>query len=132
MRHLGSCWTGSNYGGDWINIGWDLPANIEASFLATLGDELVLATDNAGLFLSSNNKTRWRQIGRDLPGKKINALLVDGNTIYVGVYQKGVFKGDASDLLWESLNYNLTDLLVQSLAIYGNDLFVGRPEYWRR
>ena len=114
-----------NYGNGWVDVGFNLPASIEGSFLESYEDRLLLATDNEGLYLSSENRTQWRQIGGQLPGTKINALLVDKSAIYVGVYQKGVFKGNSDGLLWEELNFGLPDLRVQALLKVGSTLIAG-------
>ena len=68
----------------------------------------MMATDNAGVFLSSENRTKWTSIGDKLPNKKINALYIDGNDILVGVYQKGIYKSADNGNTWTSLNFNLT------------------------
>ena len=76
----------SDFGRSWHNVSGNLPDDIQASFLELKGKEIVMATDNLGLWLSSENRTTWKEIGERLPAKKINALYVSGEEIYAGVY----------------------------------------------
>ena len=118
-------YTSSDYGHSWQDASYNLPQDIEASFLERIGEELLLATDNMGLFLSSQKRSFWTAIGNELPSMKINALHVFGKNIYVGPYRAGIYVSADQGQSWESLNYDLPDLRVQ--AIYQNEkgLLVG-------
>lgn len=109
----------------WQDISYDLPTDIQASFLAEYSNGLLLATDNAGLFMHSWSDNQWIQIGDGLPGKKINALLVDQDTITVGVYRSGIFSSPDQGNSWNSTTFDLPDLRVQCILRYRGKEFVG-------
>ncbi|MEL6195381.1 MAG: hypothetical protein AAFR66_25215 [Bacteroidota bacterium] len=115
----------SDFGRSWQNVSGNLPDDIQASFLELKGEEIVIATDNLGLWLSSENKTTWKEIGQGLPAKKINALYVSGEEIYVGVYREGIYRSSDEGQTWTSLNFDLPNLSVQVVHVYQNNIFVG-------
>lgn len=118
----------NDFGKTWINASGNLPDEIEVSFLEKKGNEIVMATDNLGVFISSQNRTQWKPIGNNLPSQKINALHISGKTIYIGPYRTGIFASTDDGQTWNSLNYNLPNLSVQSIWKLENDLFAGTDE----
>ena len=64
----------SDYGYTWQKTTTNLPSELQISFIDQFGDVLLLATDNMGLYLSSDDKTQWKNISKKLPNPKINAL----------------------------------------------------------
>ena len=117
-----------DFGETWTNVSQDLPHDIQLSFIEKMNDEIVMATDNKGLFKSSEKRTKWTPITANLPGKKINALHIFDQSIYVGVYQKGIFVSTDNGNSWISLNYDLPNLNVQAIWKMGARLFVGTDE----
>jgi len=120
--------TSNDFGQTWESVGDDLPEDIQVSFLEERGTEMVLASDNMGVFISKDNKSKWESIGDSLPIKKINALHVSGETIYVGVYRQGVYQTSDEGQTWESLNYDLQNLNVQTMLKVGEQLLVGTDD----
>ena len=118
----------NDFGETWMDASQDLPTEIEVSFLEQKGNEIVMATDNMALFISEKNRTEWKQIGTDLPSKKINALHISDQTIYAGVFRKGIFKSDNNGITWTSLNFDLPNLRVQTICEFDNILLVGTDE----
>lgn len=112
-------------GATWIDASQGLPANIQVTFLEKYGNELVMATDNMGVFKSENNKMSWKKIGENLPGLKINALHVYEKRIFVGVYDQGIFRSVDGGTNWEGINHDLSNLSVQAILQSDNRLFVG-------
>jgi len=112
-------------GSSWQNDSFDLPQDLEVSFLEPMGDEIALATDNRGLFISQNNRTEWKAISEQLPGTKINALHISGQSIYVGVYRQGIFRTDDQGTTWTSLNYDLNEPNVQAILQLEDQLLIG-------
>lgn len=117
-----------DHGSSWENASYNLPHDIQVSFLEPKGEEIVMATDNKGVFLSRGKRTSWQAIGTELPGQKINALCVAGEVIYVGVYKQGIYQSVDEGASWESLNYELPNLTVQSIARIEDRLFVGTDD----
>ncbi|MEN0005355.1 MAG: hypothetical protein AAF798_14480 [Bacteroidota bacterium] len=118
-------YSSTDYGQTWQVASSNLPVGLQVSFLDTLEGELVLATDDRGLYLSTNDRTSWYSIGEQLPNPKINALLVHEGTIYVGVYGAGIFESRDRGQSWLPLNYNLTDLRVQAILVLDGQLLIG-------
>lgn len=67
----------------------------------------------------------WIQIGTALPGKKINALHIANNTIFVNVYEQGIFASNDKGMTWQCLNYNLENLKVRAIIKTRGQLFAG-------
>lgn len=112
-------------GATWQPLSEGLPATTQASFIDKKGDELVLATDNQGVFITENKKASWRDIGQDLPTSKVNALYVADDEIYVGLYQQGIYKSSDDGNSWQSLNNGLPNLRVQAILKLNENLLVG-------
>jgi hypothetical protein len=64
----------SDNGLNWQPLSSGLPDDTQASFLAKKGNEIVLATDNRGLFITHQNRTSWKSVSQSLPTLKINSL----------------------------------------------------------
>ena len=115
----------NDLGNTWIKSGQGLPANAEMSFLEKFENEIVAATDNVGVFISQNNVTTWKDIGKDLPSKKINALHISNNEIFVAPYRKGIFKSKNQGETWEELTFDLPNLRVNAILKNKDQLIVG-------
>ena len=114
-----------DFGESWKSASANLPKDLQASFIELKENELVLASDNMGIYLSTHNKTKWKNIGGKLPNNKINALYVDGENIYAAVYQKGIYHTTDDGNNWIPINYDLRDLKVQSILKWNKRLFIG-------
>mgnify|MGYP001041810106 CR=1 FL=1 len=117
-----------DFGKTWQPASQGLPEDLQVTFMEAKGQEIVLASDNLGVFMTENQRAQWKQIGEKLPGKKINALHVSGNTIYAGVYKQGLFKTDNEGQSWESLNVGLPSLTVQSVWSIDDKTLAGTDE----
>ncbi len=114
-----------DYGQSWVDASYNLPPDLQVSFMESRDGEIVLASDNKGIFLSSHNKTQWKAIGDDLPNGKIIALHVKGERIYASVYKAGIFLSIDEGGTWISLNYNLPVANVQAIGFFDETLFAG-------
>jgi hypothetical protein len=90
-----------------------------------VGNEIVLATDNAGLFVTQNKMTSWKDISQGLMTKKINTLFVDGDEIYVGLYHEGVSMRKLKDGYWNAYNANLPNRNIRAIVKVKDELVVG-------
>ena len=118
----------SDFGKTWESTKDNLPADIQVSFIEEKGNKMVLASDNMGIFISTENKSKWNSIGDKLPNKKINALAISGEKIYAGVYHQGIYRTTNEGQTWESLNYDLQNLNVQSILKLDKQLLIGTDE----
>ncbi|MEO1260204.1 MAG: hypothetical protein AAFZ15_15520 [Bacteroidota bacterium] len=114
-----------DYGLTWQSCGQGLPTGTQISFMEMLGNEMVLATDNEGVFISENNRSAWRSIGPELPNKKINGLHIADGKIYVTVFEAGIYYSSDKGQTWLSLNYDLSDLRLQTILKTTDRLLVG-------
>jgi len=112
-------------GASWYNARRNLPIDVQVSFIELKGEELLLATDNKGLFLSGNQRREWRQISDPSWTPKINAIALARDSIYAGVYQEGVFLSKDEGKSWHSLNEGLPSLAVQAILPTAKRLWVG-------
>jgi photosystem II stability/assembly factor-like uncharacterized protein len=103
-------------GQTWAALPTNLPMDTDVTFLEKRGPQLLLATENNGLFLSDTKGQDWKQIGSALPEPKITALHLAGTAIYAGVYQKGIYVSHDEGAHWTSLNSDLPDLRVRAIA----------------
>lgn len=122
-RH--AVYASSDKGTTWVPVSNGLPGDVQASFLEKKGNEIVLATDNRGLYLSANNRTTWKDIGRNLPILKVNALHVSGDELYVGLHGQGVYVSTDTGAHWRPLNEGLPNLNVRALVKQGGALIAG-------
>ncbi len=124
-RHRSPVFVSYDQGRRWQSVGAGVLPPAQASFLRRLGGQIVLATDDAGLFMSELPAASWLQIGAALPGRKISALEVSGNEIYVSVFRHGAFVSDDRGQHWRVLDEAFKDRTVQSILKRERDLFLG-------
>lgn len=118
-------YSSSDNGKTWNPAITGLPKGTKASFFEKKGNEIVFGTENKGLFISENNKTKWKDIGEKLPSKKINALHISGEEIYAGLYNEGIYVTNNDGDLWQSLNNGLPNLKVQGILKIKNEILIG-------
>lgn len=117
-----------DFGVTWQAATNDLPSDLQVSFLESKGTEIVLASDNKGIFISQDRQSKWEQINHGLPNQKINALHISEGAIYAGIYQAGIYQTMDEGKSWGPLNYNLPNLRVQSILKLDKQLLVGTDE----
>jgi photosystem II stability/assembly factor-like uncharacterized protein len=115
----------SDDGATWVPKSTGLPEDAQASFFARQGDELLLATDNRGLFRTTNKRMRWEPLGRQLAAAKITALHAHSDEVLVGVYQRGIHRSEDGGEKWSALNEGLPNLNVRAIVRCKANLFVG-------
>ncbi len=114
-----------NHGEDWLPVKGGIATEAQSSFLARLGGGILLATDNAGLFIDDPSQGQWRQIGQGLPGKKLSALEVFGNEIYVSVYGEGLYRSEDFGQNWQSMNAHVAKGRIQSILKTKEAIIIG-------
>lgn len=115
-----------DHGITWWPVSEGLPDDLRVSFMAQHGEQVLLATENHGLYISERESQRWRQLDtKTLPGLKITSVLVSDGVIYAGVFKQGIFASYDHGLSWETLNSGLQDLAVRAILKQGDELWVG-------
>ncbi|MEM6348678.1 MAG: hypothetical protein AAF927_32640 [Bacteroidota bacterium] len=115
----------SDQGSTWKAVVSNLPEDTQVSFMEMMGAHMLIATDNRGLFIGNQSFTHFEMISEALPSQKINALHLDGENIYVGVYREGLYGSEDLGQNWQSLNHDLPNLRVQAIKHYNGKLVVG-------
>lgn len=118
-------YTSINQGLTWQPLNNGLPPDVQVTFMEKLGEEIIMATDNLGVFISEENISKWKRVGQELPSPKINALHINDGDIYVGVFNKGIFSSPDQGQSWLSLNYNLPELKVGTILKNQEQLLAG-------
>lgn len=108
----------TNYGTDWINT--NLPASVQTLFA---NDTIVVAGTVVGgyIYITLDFGQNWliRQ-----PNIAVNATIVLGENIYVGVTRDGILRSSDYGLNWEIVNQGITGNIT-SCARNDNDIIVG-------
>ena len=117
-------YSSTDNGKTWNPVITGLPNDTKASFFDKKGNEIVFGTENKGLYISEKNITIWKNIGENLPSKKVNALHVSGEEIYAGLYNQGIYVTNNNGVLWQSLNEGLPNLKVQGILKIKNQISI--------
>jgi photosystem II stability/assembly factor-like uncharacterized protein len=81
-------------------------------------------------FKSQPKPHRWRSLNQGLTDTAVTALATDGETLFAGTMNSGVFQSIDQGTHWEPLNLSLSTLStmeIQALAIGAGFLFAGTP-----
>ncbi|MDE0043748.1 MAG: sigma-70 family RNA polymerase sigma factor [Candidatus Poribacteria bacterium] len=97
-------------------------------WLSVDGDTLYLAT-NMALFRSSNGGTSWKQIPwkKDFPSGLIMSIAAAGDTIYVGVSPRGVFRTNDDGRSWLPSSAGIADSTVHDVEGLDGAVYASGP-----
>jgi photosystem II stability/assembly factor-like uncharacterized protein len=121
-------------GRTWRAVEGALPDDAQVAFMEPWGTRLVVATDGHYLFAGDPTAaSSWVRLGGELPRAKITALHVDGDDLYVGVHESGLFVGRDGGTRWQSLQGDLAEPKVRAIATMDGRLLAGADDgIWRR
>ncbi len=123
---LVSMFRSDDLGHSWTPIGEGLPENLMITQLDKMGNQIVLATANYGVFLSDPGNRSWQQLDTtSLPSNHITSLHVTAGVIYAGVLKNGLFASKDMGKSWASINHNLEGERVKSILRTGKELWIG-------
>ena len=108
-----------NVGSTWLYT--SLPISTVYS-VAVSGSNIFVGAQNR-IYKSTNNGTTWSLTNIGTVGSQVNALVVDGTTIFAGVGVGGVFKSTDNGTTWTAINNGLTSTSVNSLIIINQNLY---------
>jgi hypothetical protein len=118
-------YSSTDYGISWLPMSEGLPVNLQATAIEKVGHELVLASSNAGLFMTEQHKSKWKDIGTGLATKNINTVYVVGDEIYIGLNHQGVTMWKLNTSYWTSYNNNLPNRNVLAILKMKDELVIG-------
>ncbi len=115
----------NNANSQWTQQSGGLGADRTVRAFDSLGTNLFAATNDNGVYISTNSGTNWSQSG--LAGLQVNTLIVKDNTILAGVQNYpsgtgGVYVSTNNGTSWVQA---VSDYTVYSLAILGNNILAG-------
>lgn len=108
----GISWTTTNFTDLWVRA---IAANGNTIFAGT-----TTGTGGGYLYISTNNGTNWNPVSI---GSGVFSLAIEGNTIYAGTYNQGVYRSTNNGLNWNQTSLN--NQYVVSLSCSGNNVYAG-------
>lgn len=108
-----------------------LPAKVNVWRMIQNGDQLLIATDEHGLFMTDREQKNWQAIKTNqLPSTNITAIAAEGDAIYVAVDKAGLYATHDGGLHWDQLNKNpLSDEdFIHAIFKVGNELWVAQRD----
>ena len=89
----GISWTKADTG-----AGWSIAA------LAVVGEKIFAGSQGNGVFVSTNNGSRWNKIDSGLTDLVIDCFAVSGNNLFAGTMGGGIFLLTIPDTVWTTVN----------------------------
>ncbi len=108
----GTEWTAINNGITDLSI-YRLHKDLEGNYYA--------GTFNGKVFKSTNGGADWIMIINSGPENRVNAILVDGNSVYLALSSLGIVKSTDNGATWNEKNFNLNLPGINSLAFSDNN-----------
>ena len=94
-----------------------------ASGIAVHNHDLIVSSE-AGIFRSSDSGATWIPLNEGLTDLTVDAMEVDGDTIYAGTHFAGLFRSTNYCLSWCPLNDGLTSKTIVGFAVCRNRHFL--------
>ncbi len=114
----GGIYRSVNGGSSWTNVnGTLLNATLEV-----VGNNFIAAT-NSGVYLSTDDGLTWTLVNNAMTS--IQALKVNGSSIYAGTSSNGVYVSADNGSTWTAKNTGLSSLNITSFVFNGTDLYAG-------
>ena len=117
----------------WTSISPDVGRHFDNHWknLAVSGKTIYFDADG-NLMYSKNEGNSWSRIdtfpGHDESRREIEGLVIEGKTVYIAVYERGVFRSADRGKTWESVNEGLPQGHSWELFAAGNMLFAAEWE----
>ncbi len=111
----------NNGGQSWVEISNGLIQKKIGS-LAVLGTKIFAATQDSGLFVSSNMGVQWMP-ANNLPYKQISSIVTYNSKIYVSANGVGIYYSQDTGTTWISMNSTGLYLGISDIAINDSAIF---------
>ncbi|PHN08519.1 sialidase family protein [Flavilitoribacter nigricans] len=122
-QQAGFLYHSKDQGANWSTATAGLPANVLVNDLLTFDGKILAATNENGLFESTNGLD-WKPIGKNLP-PKLKAIARNGNTLLAAPWRAGILVSLDQGKTWRERNLGLFDLEVNSIITYDQLVFIG-------
>ncbi len=120
----------NDLGLNWEPAGSGLPEDARVMYLEAQGKNLLIATENYGIYTGNIKATKWWPVGY-LPfvsHERITGLYAEGHDLYASLYDRGFFKvTDIGNIWipWMPMDNSLKDKTIRTVLKSKNKLFVG-------
>jgi hypothetical protein len=94
--------------------------------LAVSGTHLFAATQDSGVFHSTNNGASW--VAANTPFGDFSNIVQIGSHIFAGTYSAGVWSSTNNGASWTQVNTGITDTVVRALVVSGTNLVAGTAD----
>ncbi len=123
-----SIYTSTNNGDTWteINNGIPMYSNQSHNFksLVLKGNTLILGSNIAGIFISSDNGYNWVQKNNGLSNINITSIAISGNKIFAGTIDGGIFLSSDDGNSWSEVNTGINNSIVNNITKIDTTLFL--------
>ncbi|MBI5324527.1 MAG: T9SS type A sorting domain-containing protein [Ignavibacteriae bacterium] len=82
-------------GDNWKNIGFE---DYNISTIIIRGNNIILCSYGGGVYLSTDNGVSWTPKNSGLPSLEVDLLIINGDYIFAGVDNYGIYRAKLSDL----------------------------------
>lgn len=91
---------------------------------AVSGTNLLAATENDGIWLTTDDGSTWNPVNNGITNTNARALAVGTTYIFAGT-NGGVFRSSNNGSSWSSVNSGLTNTTINTIFVSGSTLFAG-------
>ena len=77
---------------------------------ATLGKEIFLGTNGAGIYKSSDTGTNWIEINSGLSNRTVQCLVTKDTLLFAGTRYGGIFRSSDKGITWTAMTVSYTHL----------------------
>ncbi len=95
----GDIFRGSNDGRIWTSVYSNLPANQEVSALRVIGNNLLVALDAGGVFLSKDSGDSWVAVNAGVTNVQTEALSVGQGYVFAGTLGAGAWRRPIAEVI---------------------------------
>ncbi len=83
-------------------------------------------TATGGIFLSTNNGNKWKNINNSMPNiLNIKCIVIKNNNLFVGTEGKGIYLSTNYGVNWDTVNNGLLSDNIECLSVSGNNILAG-------
>lgn len=133
VTYEGGLYKTTDQGQNWTAINNGLPSS--ANDLVFANNNLYTVTNDdspngSGVFVSTDEGVNWSSTGAfPVPGDTLNAILVQGNTFYVGTSAHGIYQSLDGGKSWSQINNGLNQMNITSLITSNGVVYAGSLNY---
>lgn len=123
--HSGTVFLSKDLGKTWQPADEGLPPSAIINAIMEIRGLVLVATENHGIYGSTDELQSWHSFNYGLDEKKVDALVAYKGGAFAGTYKRGIFKSDDGGLTWYPFNTGLSNFTVRAFFVYHNNLLAG-------